>query len=185
MGQPTPSFGATIEREFAARVVGVDGTDLDSAFAPRVVSTGLPTVIVPCRSLEAVSRAGIDDESYERLLDATDAENVLLFCPETLHPENDLHVRVFAPVHGVPEDPATGSSNGCLAAYLAREQYGGAPEIDVRVEQGYELDRPSLLLLRANDGGDGAGAGGREDDGDGIEVRVGGRVIPIADGRLL
>lgn len=187
MRQPDPSFGATIEPEFAAEVVSVDDDDLDPGFAPRIVSTGLPTLIVPCRSLEGISRAGIDDESYERLLDATDAENVLVFCPETVHPENDLHVRVFAPVHGVPEDPATGSSNGCLAAYLARERCGDSSAIDVRVEQGYELDRPSVLYLRASDGGS-HGNGKSEEEAAGsaeIDVRVGGRVVPIADGTLV
>jgi trans-2,3-dihydro-3-hydroxyanthranilate isomerase len=96
---------------------------------------------------------------------------------------------VFAPVHGVPEDPATGSSNGCLAAYLAREQYGGSPDVEVRVEQGYELDRPSLLLLRASDASGGSYADGHGDERPSgtidIDVRVGGRVIPVANGELV
>jgi predicted PhzF superfamily epimerase YddE/YHI9 len=46
---------------------------------------------------------------------------------------NQLAVRVFAPFYGVPEDPATGSSNGCLAAYLARHAYLGSGAVDIRV----------------------------------------------------
>ena len=131
------------------------------------------------------------------MLDRTDAGLVLVVCAETTHPENDLHVRVFAEAHGVGEDPATGSANGCLAAYLARERYFDSSIVEARVEQGYELDRPSLLLLRASDAMSTAdrtqnsaieerdGGKGRNGEGSGVEVRVGGRVLPVAEGELL
>lgn len=79
---------------------------------------------------------------------------------------------MFAPFDGVPEDPATGSSNGCLAAYLVRHRVLGAGGIDVRVEQGHGMGRPSLLQLRA-----------RATDG-GIRVEEGGSVVPVAGGTL-
>jgi trans-2,3-dihydro-3-hydroxyanthranilate isomerase len=72
----------------------------------------------------------------------------------------------------VAEDPATGSANGCLAGYLARHRFFGGPRINIRVEQGYEVGRPSLLLLRA-------GEKAAE-----VEVLVGGQVIRVARGRL-
>jgi trans-2,3-dihydro-3-hydroxyanthranilate isomerase len=80
---------------------------------------------------------------------------------------------MFSPYYGVPEDPATGSANGCLAAYLARHAYFGSGTVDARVEQGYELDRPSLLYLEATD------------RGDDVTVEVGGRVVDVARGELL
>ena len=52
---------------------------------------------------------------------------------------------MFAPGLGVSEDPATGSANGCLAGYLVEHRYFGTDYIDVQVEQGYEIGRPSLL----------------------------------------
>ena len=58
-------------------------------------------------------------------------------------------MRVFVDYFGVPEDPATGSGNGCLAGYLVKHRYFGKERIDIRSEQGYEIGRPSLLLLRA------------------------------------
>jgi trans-2,3-dihydro-3-hydroxyanthranilate isomerase len=67
-----------------------------------------------------------------------------------------------------PEDP--GSACGCLAGYLARYRYFGGPEVTARVDQGYEIGRPSELHLTS------------KDRGDEIEVRVGGRVIPVARG---
>jgi trans-2,3-dihydro-3-hydroxyanthranilate isomerase len=81
-------------------------------------------------------------------------------------------VRVFADYYGVPEDPATGSANGCLAGYLVMHRYFGGDEINVRSEQGYEIGRPSLLLLRAS------AAGSR------IDVYVGGRAVMVARGEL-
>jgi len=98
---------------------------------------------------------------------------VLIFAPDTYHVENDLNVRVFVHHYGVPEDPATGSGNGCLAGYLSRHRYFGSDTVDCRVEQGYEIHRPSLLLLRAWE------AENR------IVVEVGGRVEMIARGELL
>ena len=80
--------------------------------------------------------------------------------------------RMFADYFGVPQDPATGSANGCLAAYLVHTAYFGNADIDLHVEQGVVMGRPSRLHLRA----------GRV--GDRIAVRVGGRVISVAEGRL-
>ncbi len=83
-------------------------------------------------------------------------------------------VDVFADMFGISEDPATGSVNGCLAGYLVKYQYFGKPEADVIVEQGYEIGRKSILYLRAEEKPAGS-----------IEVNVGGRVVQIAEGRLI
>jgi trans-2,3-dihydro-3-hydroxyanthranilate isomerase len=181
MRQIPPTFGETVSADLAARVLNLDPGDIDDGFPVRIVSTGLPTLVVPLQTLDAVRRAETNREPYyEELIEPLGNLNVLLFAPETEAEENDLHARVFADCAGVPEDPATGSSNGCLAAYLVEHEYFGEPEIDVRVEQGYEMGRPSLLHLRAErtDGGEG------EEDA-GIEVRVGGRVVAVAEGHLV
>lgn len=69
--------------------------------------------------------------------------------------------------------PATGSGNGCLASYLVRHRYFGKAKVEIRVEQGYEIGRPSLLFLRAQD---------REGK---IDVDVGGKVIMVANGEFI
>jgi len=84
-----------------------------------------------------------------------------------------LNVRFFADYYGVPEDPATGSGNGCLAGYLVKHATLGKDRIDIRVEQGYEIGRPSLLLLKA------------EEKGEEIDVYVGGKVVMVAKGQLI
>jgi trans-2,3-dihydro-3-hydroxyanthranilate isomerase len=80
---------------------------------------------------------------------------------------------MFADYVGVPEDPATGSANCCLAAYLVKHRYFGTDRIDVRVEQGHEIGRPSLLYLKA------------EEQEVTINVRVGGKVAMVAKGDLV
>jgi len=69
--------------------------------------------------------------------------------------------------------PATGSANSCFAAYMVKHRCFGADQIDVRVEQGHEIGRPSLIYLRA------------KRSGESIEVNVGGKVIPIARAELV
>ncbi|WP_435154791.1 PhzF family phenazine biosynthesis protein [Haladaptatus sp. DFWS20] len=173
MRQIPPTFEKTIDHSLATRVLSLDEGAIDETHPVQLVSTGLPTLVVPLRSLDAVRRARTNHEPYyEELIEPYGNLNILLFAPET-EAENDLHARVFADCAGVPEDPATGSSNGCLAAYLVANDYFDADQIDVRVEQGYEMGRPSLLHLRASE------------STDGIEMQVGGRVIPVAEGRLL
>ena len=83
-----------------------------------------------------------------------------------------MNVRVFADLFGVPEDPATGSANGCLAGYLSRYRYFGTDKVNVRVEQGYEVRRRSLLLLKA------------ENKAGKPRVYVGGKVVLVASGKL-
>ena len=78
-------------------------------------------------------------------------------------------MRLFAPAAGVPEDPATGSAAGWLGQYLARHRALGEGGIDVRLEQGHAVARPSLLRVRASAAGS----------------QVGGRVIRAARGEWL
>ncbi|QLG26956.1 PhzF family phenazine biosynthesis protein [Halorarum halophilum] len=171
MRQIAPDFGGTVPRSLAARLLGLDESDLDD-YPVQTVSTGLPTLVVPLASLGAVERAGTTDPAYTEFIEEYGGHNVLVFTNET-EADGDLHARVFADWAGVPEDPATGSSNGCLAAWLVEHRYFAAREVDVRVEQGFEMDRPSTLHLRA------------EAEGDDVAVEVGGRVSPVAEGRLL
>jgi trans-2,3-dihydro-3-hydroxyanthranilate isomerase len=149
MTQRPPEFLGQLSANQLAPVLQIDPADIDDRYPIEQVSTGLPFLIVPLKTLAAVQQAKLQLEAYYQLIDGLPAQSILIFCPETLFPENQLHVRVFTHALGIPEDPATGSANGCLAAYLIQHQYQGQSQIDWRVEQGYEIDRPSLLYLRA------------------------------------
>jgi trans-2,3-dihydro-3-hydroxyanthranilate isomerase len=172
MRQKTPNFGKTFEPSRVARILGVSPGQLDRRFPILQVSTGIPFVIVPMTGLAAVRNVKLDAAELGRFVKESNSIAVLVFSRETYRKGNDLNVRVLGPSPGIPEDPATGSGNGCLAAYLVKERYFGGSSIDLRVEQGYEIGRRSLLLLRAR------GTAG------GIEVNVGGRVQFIARGEF-
>ncbi len=171
--QIPPSFGPTLDHTHAAEMLGLSPAEVDDRYPVELVSTGLPTLIVPLRSLDAARRAETQTDPYYRhIVEPHGNVNLLFFTPET-EGDTDLHVRVFADAGGVPEDPATGSSNGCLAAYLVAHRYFDTDEVSVTVEQGLEMGRPSLLHLRASE------------TEEGVDVSVGGRVQPVAEGRLL
>lgn len=176
MRQPQPEFTAPLAADRVAQlatVLGIDLAAIDARFPVQAVSTGLPFFIVPLKTLATLRSIRTNRDAYFDFIAETAAKNILAFCPQTRQPENQLSVRVFCDYLGIPEDPATGSANGCLAAYLAAHEYFGAAEIAVRVEQGHEIQRPSLLFLEATK------------TAIGIDVSVGGRVVPIARGELL
>lgn len=174
MHQRPPQFGRTFEPETVAAILGIDGDAIDERFPIQMVSTGLPFPICPLISLAALRQASVTKERLMALGEPSTFKAILAFCPETRERNNDLSVRVFfTDAHGIGEDPATGSANGCLAGYLAYHRYWGAGEIQVRVEQGHEIGRPSLLFLRALD---------RDRQ---IDVHVGGQVVMVAKGVLV
>ena len=112
-------------------------------------------------------------DRFFSLIENTQAKAILIFCPETKGDDNHLTVRVFADYYGVPEDPATGSANGCLAGYLVKHRYFGKDRIDLKVEQGHQINRPSLLYLKA------------EEKAEEIRVLVGGGVQMVARGEFV
>ncbi len=173
MQQLQPEFGNQIDPARVAPVLQINESDLDPRFPVLEVSTGVFDLIVPLRTLDAQKRVKIDTAAYYNLIEGLSAKAILTFCPETYDPNCRLNVRFYAHYFGVPEDPATGSANGCLAAYLVKQRYFGEDSVDLRAEQGIEIGRPSVLHLMA------------DKTGDGIEVRVGGRVIMVARGELV
>ncbi|MGN7296607.1 PhzF family phenazine biosynthesis protein [Ferdinandcohnia sp. SAFN-114] len=170
MKQNEPTFGPLLDKKIVSDVLNIGHEYIEDDFPIQEVSTGLPSIIVPLKSLEAVKKVNINKEKYYTLIEHLEAKGILVFSPETYHSENNINVRDFADYYGIPEDAATGSSNGCLAAYLVKYKYFNKSEINIRVEQGYEIGRKSLLFLKANE---------RNEK---MNVYVGGRVIKIAQG---
>ena len=173
MKQVQPTFGQVFDSKTISQILKLEVEEIDQNFPIQDVSTGVPFIIVPLKSLKALKRASVDKDKCYQLVNKVQAKSLLVFCPETYEKENNLNVRVFADYYGVPEDPATGSANGCLAGYLVKHRYFGEDKIDIRVEQGYEIGRQSLLSLKA----------GKKEEG--IDVFVGGRVIMVAKGELV
>lgn len=173
MRQNQPEFYQSLAVEPVAKMLGLEVDDIETQFPIQEVSTGIPFILVPLKSLAALKKAKVNLENYSKLMEITHSTEILVFSPEPYSVENQISARMFAPALGIPEDPATGSANGCLAGYLVQYSYFGTDEIDLKVEQGYEINRPSILYLKA------------KKSAEKIEVQVGGKVIKIAQGELL
>jgi len=173
MKQIEPQFGQVLDAGQLAPALNLSADDFDPRFPIEEVSTGLPFIIVPLKGLDSLRKATVNRESYFRLIESIRAKPILVFCPGGYDERQDLGVRVFADCFGIPEDPATGSGNGCLAGYLVKHRYFGTDSIEIRAGQGYEINRPSTLYLRA------------ADKGDSIEISVGGKVVKVAEGKFV
>ena len=103
MTQVPPVFGSMIEPDAAARVLGLERADIDDRSPVQEVSTGLPFVIVPVKTLAAMQGIKVNLAEYYRLTDRLEAKAFLAFAPETIDPQCRLHVRVFCDYYDVPE----------------------------------------------------------------------------------
>jgi trans-2,3-dihydro-3-hydroxyanthranilate isomerase len=156
-------FGRDLDASRALAAVGLAELDADPGLPPQLVSTGLPTLIVPVASATAVSRAAPDHEAVDALLRDTEADSFYLVAYD---PANGrAHARMFTDSAGVGEDPATGSAAGPLCAYLAER--AGCTRVEIA--QGVEMGRPSRLFAEL----------------EGERVRVGGAVVAIIDGTVV
>lgn len=170
---PPVSFGKICDPEPMAMALGVSPQDIETTHPVQQISAGTSAMIVPLRSLDALRRSELDLDAFAPLLAQGFPPLTYLFCHETQHTGNDLCARFFFEAHGVREDPATGNGAAFLGAYLLEHRLFPEDDFDLRIEQGYELRRPSLVMLR-----------GRMVAGT-PEVSVGGQVIPIVQGELL
>jgi trans-2,3-dihydro-3-hydroxyanthranilate isomerase len=170
MRQRTPEFGRMFDPKDTAAALGLEVRDIDDRWPLEEVSTGLPFIIIPLRSLEALKRIKVDAARVRTLNTGGASLIPLAFAPEGQEAGQRFSVRVFPILQGINEDPATGSGNGCFAAYLVKNKYGGSQDVEVKVGQGYEIGRPSTLYLKA------------WKSGDEIVVNVGGKVSEVATG---
>ncbi|HYB02882.1 MAG TPA: PhzF family phenazine biosynthesis protein [Nitrososphaerales archaeon] len=174
MKQNEPKFSkTTVTSEQVSKVLGLQPGDFDATFPIQDVSTGVPFLIIPLKSMTALKKCKVDKEKYYALIRKTKAKSFLVFSPGSHGTDSQLSVRMFSDYFGVPEDPATGSGNGCLAGYLSRYKYFGSDRVDTQVDQGYEIGRPSTLFLKTSP------------ERKAVNISVGGHVVPVAEGALL
>ena len=180
MSQPIPQFIDLVENVEdlfdIARALGLNRTDIaNSPFPVEVVSTGLPVMIVPVRTLTAVKSIVTDHAAIAEICGRFGANGMMVFSTMTVEQWSTVHTRMFADPIGVGEDPATGSASGALGAYLVKNgvvEVG--PTTEIVAEQGYEIDRPSRILIHVFS------------DDDMIQsVKVGGQVVMVAEGKMV
>ena len=149
----------------------------ETGLAVQSVSSGVPYLIVPIRSLAAMRRLRPRPDDLHAALVTIPGTAVYCFTTEAERPGSDAHCRMFAPHLGVTEDPATGSAAGPLGCYLAtrvpmRDDGARGPR-RFRFEQGIEMGRPSLIEVSVELAGGAISA-----------VRVAGEAHRFAEGWL-
>jgi trans-2,3-dihydro-3-hydroxyanthranilate isomerase len=168
--QPLQRFG-TLDPEAVAACVGLAAADIDmSTHRPLIASVGTPFAFAALRDSAAVSRCAPDPAQFHRHLAGTHGTGLHVYARSGA---GGLHCRMFAPLAGVPEDPATGSAAAALAALLAELSPGPDGELAFDIRQGAEMGRPSRLyatVLRR---------GGRA-----LQARVGGACVAVMEGRI-
>lgn len=179
MTQPKPLFLGSVEETedlfHIAKTLGLPKYQIADTKAPvMVVSTGLPVVIVPVRALTAVRSIEPDAAAIVEMCERFGANGIMVYTMMTVEDQATVHTRMFAPAIGILEDPATGSASGAMGAYLV---HNGLVEVglltEIIVEQGYEIGRPSRILVQV------------ESDDDAIQtVKVGGQVVMVVEGTL-
>lgn len=169
---------AVKDRAGVASGLGLSEADLWPGAPVQTGSTGNPFLYVPLRDRAAVDRVTVDARRLLEVVPDTTGIGVFVLAPAPDPTARRVYTRMFAPAHGVAEDPATGSASGALGAYLVMHGLvaPGAPGETVRIvsEQGTKMGRQSFvhitLALRA---------------GVVSNIRVGGGVVPALDGRLI
>lgn len=165
------SLGKTVDASRAAAALSLDVGDIETAnHLPQVASVGLPFLFVELVSLTALQRARADLDVLESLRDDGIVPDVHLYTRS--NDKFDLRARMFAPLDGVPEDPATGSANCALAALLTHLDTSDSTGGGWRIAQGVEMGRPSILMARTRR------------DTDRITTWIGGHSVLVAEGWL-
>ena len=176
MQQPLPTFGEPLaQRGELAAVVGLTAEDLEPELPIQMVSCGVPFTLLPLRSRAILQRARLRLDLWDRHLAHSPGPSMLLCTKDPETPQGTFQVRMFAPNHGVLEDPATGGAAGPFGSYVVRHGWlPAAPETRLVVEQGFGMGRPSFLHVTLNAEGPQAIR----------RVRVGGDCVGIGRGEL-
>lgn len=179
MTQASPQFGETVsEQTKLGRALGGDGKTIQKKPAPQVVSTGVPQLMIPVKSLEIIRNlpSGGTGMTLATLLKKYGTDCAMCYVQETETPDATVHCRMFSPGMGILEDPATGSAAGALGCYLVWHNvirpHSGLARITV--EQGIEIGRDSRIEVEIEVG----------NGGEITEVRVGGEAVTLIEGEV-
>jgi trans-2,3-dihydro-3-hydroxyanthranilate isomerase len=162
---------ASIDAAGLAEVLSLDPSDIryDELFMPEAVSVGLPFLFVPLRSIDALGRARVREDVWERTLKGSWAPDIYVFVVA----DDSVRSRMFGPKAGVSEDPATGSAAAAFGGYLAWRSTKRDGTLKTLIHQGVEMGRPSRLEVETDLEGGVVKA-----------VRVGGASVLVSSGTL-
>lgn len=168
---PVPHEGQ-IDPSLIAAALGLAESQIGfGAHAPALWQAGPEFLFVPVPDHAALAKARPTSPAWQRLEQVTN-EAVYVYAPGASF--IDYQARMFAPAHGMPEDPATGSASAILAAQLMAAGALKEGETHLTLAQGVEMGRPSRIGLTVL----------RRADGALQEIRVSGSAVPVMSGQL-
>jgi trans-2,3-dihydro-3-hydroxyanthranilate isomerase len=164
MTQNEPVFGAKADPKMVADAMGFGVEEIDSRYAPQMVSTGSNFLIVPLKSVTTLAKLTLGHQlpPDQRAVFGSGAYYVVTGEPQ-------VESRMMG---ATSEDPATGSAVGCAAAFLIQNGIR-KPDEQIAIRQGRFVNRPSTLYVRAGLA-----------NGKATKVRVGGYVVEVMRGKF-
>jgi trans-2,3-dihydro-3-hydroxyanthranilate isomerase len=172
LAAPQPlSIGEDVAPEIVAAACMIAADDIDiRAHRPCIASCGMPLVFAELTSRAALAAARPRTEIFTAHLPATKATGIHLYVQGDAA-GSAIETRMFAPLHGITEDPATGSANVALIGLLARLR--PEPELTLArtISQGVDMGRPSLMRAR-----------GEKRAGVVVATHIGGSCVPVMSG---
>lgn len=164
MDQAVPEFLDMLDSTAIAKVLNIpDQWIINTKLKPQVVSTGLKDIMIPIDTREHLLEIKPDFKSITDMSKEHDVVGLHVFTLDTIQPEATAHARNFAPLYGINEESATGTSNGALACYLF-ENEKLTPSDHYIFEQGYNMDQPSEIYAKL-------------ENKNNIRVKIGGRAV--------
>ncbi len=165
------SIGENIAREIVASACSIAPADIDTtAHQPCIASCGIPLIFAAVTSRAPLAAARPRTEIFAEHVPTTLATGVHLYV-EAATPVADIEARMFAPLYGVTEDPATGSANVALIALLATLRAESDLRLERRISQGVDMGRPSLMMASAE-----------KRAGKIVAAHIGGSCVPMMSG---
>jgi trans-2,3-dihydro-3-hydroxyanthranilate isomerase len=174
LASPQPlAVGAEVPAELIASACSLSADDIETRnHRPCIASCGAAFILAELKGRAALAAATARAEVFTREISKLPVTSVFIYT-QVEESGLDIRARMFAPHHGIPEDPATGSANVALIGLLAKLR----PETDLRlskaIAQGVEMGRPSLLQAEAE-----------KKDGIVTATYIGGRCVPVMSGTI-
>jgi trans-2,3-dihydro-3-hydroxyanthranilate isomerase len=167
------SVGSEIPVELIASACGVAVDDIETRYhRPCIASCGAAFILAELKTRDALAAASPHADIFRQQVAKHPVTSILVYT-EVDEEKIDIRARMFAPQHGIPEDPATGSAAVALIGLLAQHRQESDLSLSRTIGQGFDMGRPSILEASAE-----------KQAGKVVETRVGGRCMPMMRGTI-
>lgn len=170
MNQNTPTYFQTIDKQEIADSLNITISDMIEELPIQIVSTGLRDIFIPIKTIDIMNDIRPDFEKVSNISRKYNTIGYHIFTLESLNGAN-AYCRNLAPLYGIPEEAATGTSNGALACYLYKyNKINLEQAYHIIIEQGYSMGRPSEIIVSL-----------MMENNEVIDVKVGGKALNISE----